>query len=118
MSGTDRIDLVIFDCDGVLVDSERLTVGVEARVLTEMAGRSGSRRWSNGLWGVPTHTCSTRLRCISAGEAADEFDRVSTDEIVAAFREHLEPIDGVELLIEQLHSAGRLTCVASIGSHK
>ena len=28
--------LVVFDCDGVLVDSERLTVGVEARVLTEL----------------------------------------------------------------------------------
>ncbi len=32
-------ELVLFDCDGVLVDSERLTVGVEARVLTELAGR-------------------------------------------------------------------------------
>ena len=29
-------DLVIFDCDGVLVDSERLTAVVEARMLTEM----------------------------------------------------------------------------------
>ena len=29
-------DLVIFDCDGVLVDSERLTVAVEARMLTEL----------------------------------------------------------------------------------
>ena len=28
--------LVVFDCDGVLVDTERLTVGVEARVLTEL----------------------------------------------------------------------------------
>ena len=29
-------DLVIFDCDGVLVDSERLTVHEEARMLTEL----------------------------------------------------------------------------------
>ena len=29
-------DGVIFDCDGVLVDSERLTVVVEARMLTEL----------------------------------------------------------------------------------
>ncbi len=28
--------LVIFDCDGVLVDSERLTVEVEARMQTAM----------------------------------------------------------------------------------
>jgi HAD superfamily hydrolase (TIGR01509 family) len=31
-----RFDLVIFDCDGVLVDSERLAVAMEARVLTEI----------------------------------------------------------------------------------
>ncbi len=28
--------LVIFDCDGVLVDSERLTVDEEAQMLTEL----------------------------------------------------------------------------------
>jgi beta-phosphoglucomutase-like phosphatase (HAD superfamily) len=32
----DDVGLVIFDCDGVLVDSERLTVAVEARLLTEL----------------------------------------------------------------------------------
>lgn len=31
-----RYDLVIFDCDGVLVDSERLAIAMESRVLTEM----------------------------------------------------------------------------------
>ena len=36
--GGHGVDLVIFDCDGVLVDSERLTVVVEARMLTEMGG--------------------------------------------------------------------------------
>ena len=29
-------DLVIFDCDGVLVDSERLAVRTEARILAEL----------------------------------------------------------------------------------
>ena len=31
-----RPDLVVFDCDGVLVDSERLTVAIESRVLGEL----------------------------------------------------------------------------------
>src|SRR5688572_18450617 len=31
-----RFDLVIFDCDGVLVDSERLTNGVFAQMLNEL----------------------------------------------------------------------------------
>ena len=36
MSGSGPPQLVILDCDGVLVDSERLAVHVEARVLTEL----------------------------------------------------------------------------------
>ena len=31
-----RPELVLFDCDGVLVDSERITVAVEARLLTSL----------------------------------------------------------------------------------
>ena len=34
-----RIELVIFDCDGVLIDSERIAVRVEVEVL---AGRRSS----------------------------------------------------------------------------
>jgi beta-phosphoglucomutase-like phosphatase (HAD superfamily) len=30
------VELVIFDCDGVLVDSERLAVRVEARLLNDL----------------------------------------------------------------------------------
>jgi len=37
-------DLVIFDCDGVLVDSERLTVVVEARMLTELEAHLGPEK--------------------------------------------------------------------------
>lgn len=33
---TRPIELVIFDCDGVLVDSERLAVRVDVRVLAEL----------------------------------------------------------------------------------
>jgi beta-phosphoglucomutase-like phosphatase (HAD superfamily) len=36
---TDPLQLVILDCDGVLVDSERLAVRVEAVVLAELGWR-------------------------------------------------------------------------------
>jgi len=35
------VGLVILDCDGVLVDSERLTVEVEARMLSEVMASHG-----------------------------------------------------------------------------
>ena len=31
-----RFDLVIWDCDGVLIDSERLAVRTESQILTEL----------------------------------------------------------------------------------
>src|SRR5271170_3489620 len=31
-----RFDLVIFDCDGVLIDSERLAIRTESQILTEL----------------------------------------------------------------------------------
>ena len=42
------VDLVIFDCDGVLVDSERLAVRVDSRCSPARAGRSPrpTRSWS------------------------------------------------------------------------
>src|ERR1051325_1498620 len=36
MSVADPIELVIFDCDGVLVDSETLSVEIDRRVLGEL----------------------------------------------------------------------------------
>jgi beta-phosphoglucomutase-like phosphatase (HAD superfamily) len=38
-----RFDLVIFDCDGVLIDSEMLAIGVEVALLDE-AGTAGLSR--------------------------------------------------------------------------
>ena len=31
-----RFDLVIWDCDGILVDSERLAIRTESQILTEL----------------------------------------------------------------------------------
>jgi len=111
-------DLVIFDCDGVLVDSERLTVTVEARMLTEMGWEITVAEVVERFMGRSDDHMLDQIAQRLGREAADEFDRVSTAEVSTAFREHLEPIDGIESLVEQLHEAGLSTCVASSGSHR
>jgi HAD superfamily hydrolase (TIGR01509 family) len=111
------IELVIFDCDGVLVDSERLTVGVEARVLTEMGWEITVDEVVERFMGRSDGHMLDEVARHLGRETADEFDRVSTAEVVGALRKHLEPIDGIESLVEQLHDASLLTCVASSGSH-
>ncbi|MGA9747937.1 MAG: HAD family hydrolase, partial [Nocardioides sp.] len=112
------IDLVIFDCDGVLVDSERLTTRVEARVLGELG------------WALPVEevvarwmgrTSDAQLRDVAdrlGADAAGAFDEQTTRELHAAFETELTAVEGVEDLLDRLGSAGIATCVASSGSHE
>ena len=109
--------LVIFDCDGVLVDSERLTVAVEARVLTELGWPHTPEqvvaRWMGRTSAFQLGEVEERL-----GTAAMlEYDARSTAEVHDTFERELRPIDGVELLLDHLDSAGVPTCVASSGTH-
>jgi len=105
-------DLVIFDCDGVLVDSERLVVRVEAEIVTGLGwsltesdiverfvGRSAAymHRRSSGIWaGAST---GTRVRGSLPGGVS---------------RRSLEPVPGI---IDALREITLPTCVASSGSH-
>jgi HAD superfamily hydrolase (TIGR01509 family) len=110
-------DLVVLDCDGVLVDSERLAVSVEARVLTELGWPLTAddvvARWMGRTSQFQLSEIEARL-----GTAAmREYDARSTAEVHAAFAEQLRPVDGVVELLDTLDELGVATCVASSGTH-
>jgi HAD superfamily hydrolase (TIGR01509 family) len=109
--------LVIFDCDGVLVDSERLTVGVEARVLTELGWPHTAdevvERWMGRTSAYQLGEIERRLGTV----AMREYDERSTAEVHAAFRAELRAIEGVEELLDHLEGSGCPVCVASSGTH-
>jgi len=109
---------MIFDCDGVLVDSERLTVEVESRVLTEMGWDLSVDEVVQRFVGRSSDYMLGEVQRRFGPERTAEFDRVTTDEIAEAFRTRLQAIDGVERLIRGLHEAGVATCVASSGSYR
>lgn len=109
--------LVIFDCDGVLVDSERLTVAVEARVLTELGWPHTPEqvvaRWMGRTSAFQLGEIEARL-----GTAAMlEYDTRSSAEVHDAFERELRAVEGIEHLLEHLDSVGVPTCVASSGTH-
>ena len=110
-------ELVLFDCDGVLVDSERLTVAVEARVLTMLGWAIEPdevvRRWMGRSSAAQIAEVAERL----GPEAAREYDEVSTAEVHAAFETDLTEVDGVGRLVDHLVTAGVPHCVASSGTH-
>jgi HAD superfamily hydrolase (TIGR01509 family) len=112
-----RFDLVIFDCDGVLVDSERITVEVEARLLSELGWIITVDEVVRRFLGVTSAHMMAEVEHHLGPHRTREFARRSHHEIGTAFETRLQAVDGVGLVIEQLERAGVLTCVASSGSH-
>ena len=108
-------DLVIFDCDGVLVDSDRIALRIYAELVEELGLAMSRDECLQSFLGIERQAT---LRMISqrigrpVPEAwVERFDAA----VYAAFRTELVPMPGI---IEVLESITRLTCVASNGSHE
>ncbi|MGZ4427130.1 MAG: HAD family hydrolase [Nocardioidaceae bacterium] len=112
------VELVVFDCDGVLVDTERLVVGVEARVLTELGWPHTPEqvvaRWLGRSSEVQLAEIADRL----GPEKSRLYDEVTTREAHETFDRELVAVEGVETLLDHLDTVGLRTCVASSGTHE
>jgi HAD superfamily hydrolase (TIGR01509 family) len=112
---TDPLQLVIFDCDGVLVDSERLAVRVEAAVLAELGWPLGQaeviERFMGRSQAFMAQAILDRLGGRLPGDWQDRLDR----RYRTAFDAELAPVDGI---VEALDRIATPTCVASSGSHE
>ena len=107
-------ELVIFDCDGVLVDSERIAVRVEAEFLAELGWPLSQAEIVERFMGRTTEymdeAIEARLGSRLPGDWRDQFQRRYRE----AFAAELVPVDGV---LDALDQIAVPTCVASSGSH-
>jgi HAD superfamily hydrolase (TIGR01509 family) len=108
-------ELVIFDCDGVLVDSEVISNEVLARSLTAHGlptTLAEARRSYQGLLlaDVVTEAEARLGRPLPRGWL-ECYERERAD----AFRRELKPIDGAAEAVESIKGAGIAVCVASQG---
>ena len=108
-------ELVIFDCDGVLVDSERIAVRVEAEFLAELGWPLSQAEIIERFMGRTAEymdeAIEARLGSRLPGDWKDQFQRRYRE----AFAADLQPVDGV---VEALDQITVPTCVASSGSHE
>jgi HAD superfamily hydrolase (TIGR01509 family) len=109
------LQLVIFDCDGVLVDSEVISNGVLAQMLSAEGlptTLSEARRDCQGLLlsEVLANAEAKLGRSLPTGWLAD-YER----ERAEVFRRELEPVPGASEAVQRVSAAGISVCVASQG---
>ena len=109
-----QFDLVIFDCDGVLVDSERITNTVFAEMLNEVGLTVTLDDMFRDFVG---HSMTTCLRIVEE-RLGNPLPHDFVSELEArtglALSGHLEPVSGINDVLGELSIP---FCVASSGDH-
>ncbi|WP_406172491.1 HAD family hydrolase [Streptomyces sp. NBC_00996] len=113
-----RYDLVIFDNDGVLVDSEPISNTILAAYLTELGHPTSYEESLRDYMGSAMHRIHEVVQERSGRQLPDDFDDVFHGRVFAAFERELEPVPGAVQVLEKLAADGVPYCVASSGSHE
>lgn len=113
-----RYDLVIFDNDGVLVDSEPISNRLLAAYLTELGHPTSYEDSIRDYMGSAMHRVHDLVLERTGRRLPDEFDDVFHARVFAAFERELKPVAGVTEVLEKLAADEVPYCVASSGSHE
>ncbi|MEU5635788.1 HAD family hydrolase [Streptomyces rishiriensis] len=113
-----RYDLVIFDNDGVLVDSEPISNRLLAAYLTELGHPTSYEDSIREYMGSAMHRIHDLVQERTGQRLPAEFDDTFHRRVFAAFERELEPVPGAVDVLAKLAADGVPYCVASSGSHE
>jgi HAD superfamily hydrolase (TIGR01509 family) len=108
-------ELVIFDCDGVLVDSDRISLRIQAEWITDLGLPTTYEDCVRDFLGLGVRG-TERILTERLGRPLPEGWREGLDAAVRdAFRRELRAVPGVAEALDRIELP---TCVASSGSHE
>ena len=111
-----KFELIIFDCDGVLVDSEKLANEVFAKILFEECGLSLNLDDMYRIFvGHSSAQCMAIIEDILGKPAPANLEQRYKDEINAALAASVKAVRGIHEVLDNLAIP---FCVASSGSHE
>lgn len=109
-----RFDLVIFDCDGVVVDSEKVVHEVFGDFIRSLGANLDAERMNELFLGRRLADCLAIVENITGqptpAGAVDRY-RAERDRVL---RERVQPVEGIREVIEALTVP---YCIASSGDH-
>jgi HAD superfamily hydrolase (TIGR01509 family) len=109
-TGNGQPELVIFDCDGVLVDSEPISIRLDADVLAEIGLPLSEQEIIDRFVGRSPAVMREAMERHMGGPLPADWRERSRSRYTEAFRRELRPIDGIEQALDRISAA---TCVAS-----
>ena len=109
------ISLVIFDCDGVLVDTERIAVRIDVIVLTELGWPMTEAEVVERFMGRSDEEMTAEIEAHLGRRLPASWEEPFRHLYRQAFEAELEPVAGV---VEALDAIAIPTCVASSGTHE
>jgi len=108
-----RPDLVIFDCDGVLVDSDPLANRVLAEAFQDAGFAIDYETCVAHMVGLSLPSCFAMAEEWHGKSLPDDFEQALQARTYAAFREALQPVPGVREAVAAVERARVRRCVAS-----
>ncbi|MSP42287.1 MAG: HAD family hydrolase [Alphaproteobacteria bacterium] len=108
--------LVIFDCDGVLVDSEPIANRILAAAINRLGYSISVAQTRTAMVGHSMVQVMEKISQMTGKPLQDDWRVDLQRETYAAFRRSLRAVPGVEQAITRIRDAGIKICVASSGS--
>lgn len=97
-----RISLVIFDCDGVLIDSELISTAVMVEMLQPLGIGIDQRYVLEHFIGHPYPIVAQKIAALHGAPLPTSFEREYRAGLLARFERDLAPMPGIEDVLEAL----------------
>ncbi|MFJ4026180.1 HAD family hydrolase [Paenarthrobacter sp. NPDC089989] len=111
------LPLVIFDCDGVLVDSERLVQDIDMAMISSLGWNISRQEILEQHMGQTEDAVLANIERRIGRPVPDDFAKRRRSAYKQDFKERLDDVPGVRQAVVELQTIGHDTCVASSGSH-
>ena len=110
------VDLVIFDFDGVIADSEVISLSTLRDTLADFGIPLTLESVRDRFLGTSLKTVSAFMRDQGVEDPAHAFPDIWRRALYQRFRQELTPIPDVMAFIDRLNGVGLRSCIASSGS--
>lgn len=113
MARMSKFDLVIFDCDGVLLDSELISSGANAEAYTRLGYAITRHEVVARFTGMPDEAVDAELMSEIGKPLPPGFRDDIKRDVLAKYRTELQAVEGAAALLSSLRTA---KCIASSSS--